>query len=255
MRWLRWVGLGLLMVVVLALAGFTIWAYTPLGPAPEALAALQSDAKVHVDQQPWLIFKPVGREPTNGFIFYPGGRVDPRSYAVTARALAEQGNLVVIVPMPFNLAFFGSSRAQQVQAAFPQIQHWVIGGHSLGGVAAAMYAHSKPNSIDGLVLWASYPTSGDSLADSALPVLSIYGTEDMGRAQIEASKPLLPEATRWVVIQGGNHAQFGDYGPQPGDNPATVSRADQQAQAVQATAEFIKEKGVSREGHFTFASP
>lgn len=245
MRWLKWVGLGLLAIVVLALVGFTIWAYTPLGPAPEALAALQSDAKVQVDQQPWLVFKPVGQEPTNGFIFYPGGRVDPRSYAVTARALAEQGSLVVVVPMPFNLAFFGSNRAQQVQATFPQIQHWTIGGHSLGGVAAAMYAHSQPDRVDGLVLWAAYPTSGDSLAGSTLPVISIYGTEDMGRAQIEASKPLLPHATQWVVIQGGNHGQFGDYGPQPGDNSATISRADQQAQAVQATAEFIKKRSNS----------
>ncbi len=240
MRWLRWLGIGLLAVVILAVLGFTIWAYTPLGPAPEALAALHSDAKVQVDQGPWITFRPVGQEASNGFIFYPGGRVDPRSYAVTARALAEQGNLVVIVPMPFNLAFFGSNRARQVQLAFPQIQHWAIGGHSLGGVAAAMYAHRNAQNLDGLALWASYPTAGDSLAGSGLPVLSIYGTEDMGRAQIEASKPLLPAATQWVVIEGGNHAQFGDYGPQPGDNPATISRAEQQAQAVQATADFLK---------------
>ncbi len=243
MRWVKWLGIGLLAVVILAALGFTVWAYTPLRPAPEALAALQSDANVQVSQGPWITFQPVGQQPVNGFIFYPGGRVDPRSYAVTARALAEQGNLVVIVPMPFNLAFFGNERARQVQAAFPQIQHWAIGGHSLGGVAAAMYAHRHPQSLDGLALWAAYPTAGDSLANSALPVLSVYGTEDMGRAQIEASQPLLPPSTRWVIIEGGNHAQFGDYGPQPGDNPATISRAVQQEQTVQVTGDFLKKMG------------
>jgi hypothetical protein len=29
-----------------------------------------------------------------------------------------------------------------------------------------------------------------------------------------------------VSIEGGNHAQFGWYGPQEGDNPATISREE-----------------------------
>ena len=67
-------------------AAFTAWAYTPLGPMPEAIAALQSDAAVQVATSPWLTFTPTAAPPTTGFIFYPGGRVDARSYAPHARA-------------------------------------------------------------------------------------------------------------------------------------------------------------------------
>ena len=42
-----------------------------------------------------------------------------------------------------------------------------------------------------------------------------------------------------VEIEGGNHAQFGNYGPQEGDLPATISAEEQQAQTVAAISGFI----------------
>jgi hypothetical protein len=96
--------LVLLALVAVAVIGFTVWAYTPLGPEPEALAALQSGNGINVVESPYLTFTPAGIIPTTGLIIYPGGRVDYRSYAPTARAIAEQGYLAVVVPMPFNLA-------------------------------------------------------------------------------------------------------------------------------------------------------
>ena len=72
-------------------------------------------------------------------------------------------------------------------------------------------------------------------------MLSMYGTLDMaGMAKFADKKSLLPADTHYVVIQGGNHAQFGDYGAQPGDNAATISRADQQTQIIKATVEFLR---------------
>ena len=70
---------------------------------------------------------------------------------------------------------------------------------------------------------------------------SIYGTLD-GLAtteKIAASRPQLPPTTEWVAIAGGNHAQFGWYGPQSGDNPATISREEQQRQIVEATLRLL----------------
>jgi hypothetical protein len=96
-----------LIIVALASGGFLLWAETPFGPMPEALAALQSDSKVQVTSDRWLVFQPNGTQKQVGFIFYPGGRVDERSYAPMARALAEEGYLSIIVPMPLNLAVFG----------------------------------------------------------------------------------------------------------------------------------------------------
>jgi pimeloyl-ACP methyl ester carboxylesterase len=238
MMWKR-LALAFLVIGVLAVTGFVVWAETPLGPMAEAVAALQSDPQVVVETEPWLIFHPAGQEPETGLILYPGGRVDPRSYAPPAREIAAAGYLVVIPPMPLNLAFLAPGRAGAVMAAFPEIRRWAVGGHSLGGAMAANFAYNHPERVAGLVLWAAWPAEGNSLADFSLPVLSVYGTEDMGLEGIEASKSLLPSHTRWVIIQGGNHAQFGWYGPQPGDGEATISRRDQQAQVVAATVAFL----------------
>ena len=241
MRRLRtWVGV-LAALLVLVVGGFVAWASILPSPMPEALAALRADPQVQVNTDPWLTFHPVGGEPSVGLILYPGGRVDPRAYAPAAHAIAAQGYQVVIVPMPLNLAVFGAERASQVQAAFPQVQHWAIGGHSLGGAMAARFAYRHPGTVEGLVLWAAYPAASDDLTSQGLAVASIYGTRD-GLAtggKIAASRPLLPADTRWVAIEGGNHAQFGWYGPQQGDNPATVSREVQQQQVVAATLDLL----------------
>jgi pimeloyl-ACP methyl ester carboxylesterase len=208
---------------------------------PEALMAQQSNHQVQVTEEGRIVFQPVGAPVDTGLILYPGGRVDPRAYSPVARAIAEQGYLVAIVPMPLNLAIFGSDRAQDVIAAYPQIQHWAVGGHSLGGAMAARFAYQHSSVIQGLVLWASYPASSDDLSGQSLKIVSIIGSQDgLGTAKgVEATRSLLPQNTRFVVIDGGNHAQFGWYGDQPGDNPATISRTDQQAQVVAATLELL----------------
>ena len=238
--WMRII-LAVIGLLVLLSAAFVIWGSTPAKPMPEALAALQSDAKVTVTSGKWLVFSPNGSQPTSGFIIYPGGRVDYRAYAPAAHQIAAQGSLVVVMHMPLNLAVFDIGEAAAVMAAYPGITHWAVGGHSLGGSMAANFAHSHPQSVQGLVLWASYPAGSDNLSQSGLKVLSISGTLDglSTPAKIAASHALLPADTVWVPIQGGDHAQFGWYGPQAGDNPASISREEQQQQIIQATAELL----------------
>ena len=231
--------LGLL--VVAAVAGFVIWAETPAKPMSEALLALQSDSQVTVTTGKWLAFTPAASQPATGLIFYPGGRVDYRAYAPAAHQIAVQGYLVVIVHMPFNLAVFNAGAAANVIAAHPEIRHWSVGGHSLGGAMAANFAKRHPGAVEGLALWAAYPAKGDDLSQSGLRVVSIYGTLD-GLAtgkKLSDSRALLPVDTTWIAIEGGNHAQCGWYGDQSGDNPATISRLDQQTQIVQATLALL----------------
>jgi dienelactone hydrolase len=234
----------LLLIPLLITGGFVVWAESTPRPMPQTLEALeaspQSDGVVVTSRQ-WLVLRPADAEPTTGFVFYPGGRVDARSYAPAARDIAAEGYLVVIVPMPLNLAFFAPERAQSVIAAYPYVTHWAIGGHSLGGAMAARFAHQHPSAVGGLVLWAAYPAESNDLADRDLAVASIYGTLD-GLATVEKvhrSRPLLPLDTRWVAIDGGNHAQFGWYGPQRGDNPATISRGTQQQMTVAETVQLL----------------
>jgi dienelactone hydrolase len=145
--------------------------------------------------------------------------------------------------MPLALAVLAPDEALDVMAANPTISSWVIGGHSLGGAMAARFAYTHPEDVDGLVLWAAYPASTDDLSEYDVTVTSIFGTLD-GLAtgdKIDASRPLLPPDTRWVPIEGGNHAQFGDYGAQAGDGVATISPAGQQAQAAEATVDLLEE--------------
>lgn len=242
MKLSRWL-LVILSILLILFAGFSIWAYTPLGPMPEALAAMESDDSVQVINDRWFMFLPVQDSRDTGLIFYPGGRVDPRSYAPIAQRLASEGFPVVIVPMPFNLAVFGASRAGEVIETFPEIKNWAIAGHSLGGSMAARYFYQSTNTLQGLVFWASYPAASDDLSQSSKMIVSIFGTQDglTSLQDIDNSRDLLPESTSWVPIDGGNHAQFGWYGEQPGDNPARISREQQQDIIFDATIEVLQE--------------
>jgi hypothetical protein len=58
----------LLLVPVLLAAGFVVWASTGPAPMPEALAALQSDDQVLVQEEPWIAFSPAGTEPSGGLV-------------------------------------------------------------------------------------------------------------------------------------------------------------------------------------------
>lgn len=238
--------IALVIVLLLGITGFLVWASTPLGPSPAALAALQSDAAVSFSQDYWLIFAPTQQTPRTGLVLYPGARVDPRSYAPAAHAIAQAGYLVVITPMPLNLAVLNPAAAGEVIAAYPDIENWAVGGHSLGGAMAARFVFENPQGfqgqpIAGLVLWAAYPASTDDLTQRDLAVSSIYGEQD-GLADPEtvtAARFLLPASTVWTPIAGGNHAQFGSYGKQAGDQPAGISPAEQEAEVVQATIALL----------------
>jgi hypothetical protein len=230
-----------LIIVLAVFVGFTVWAETPPAPMQQAYDALQSDANVTVIQGQWLIFEPTTANYTTGFIFYPGGRVNYISYAPYAHAIAAQGYLAVIVPMPFNLAVFGVNAANDVIAAYPNVTNWAIGGHSLGGSMAAQFIHDNPGKVDGLALWASYPPSGVDLSNANITVVTVHGSNDglVSKQQIDDSLKQLPSTTSRVEIDGGNHAQFGWYGSQSGDNSATISREQQQDIAVNATVQML----------------
>ncbi len=238
----HWKLAALILVIVLVVAGALayLWLNNLVDPMPETEPAMISDEVVTVDDEHWLTFTPTDPS-TTGFIFYPGGRVPAQAYAPPVRAIAEAGHTSIVVPMPFGLAVLSPDAADDVIEAHPDIERWVIGGHSLGGAMAAQYARGH-DTIDGLALWAAYPPDGTDLSDSDLAVSSIYATED-GLAtadEIAASRAQLPAEATFVEIDGGNHAQFGWYGEQDGDGAATITREEQQTQVVAATLELIE---------------
>jgi pimeloyl-ACP methyl ester carboxylesterase len=193
-----------------------------------------------VETGDYIAFLPANAQPTAGLIFYPGGRVDYRAYAPLLRKVAAQGYLVAVVPVTLNLAFFDLEAGAPVLAAFPEIKTWAAGGHSLGGVAASIFAQRRPQ-IGGLVLLASTPAD-DSLKYGSLRVLSVSGSLDglFPPQDLEASRALLPTSSTFLLVDGGNHAQFGDYGPQSGDNPAAIGPEEQWEQTARLIAEFLQ---------------
>lgn len=235
--------LAILIILVVAAGGFIVWANGAPAPMAEAMAALQTDQSVNVSVGDWLVFTPANGSYTTGYIFYPGGKVDYRSYAPYAKEIAKNGYLVVIPKMPLNLAVFSPNTAAEVIASYPKVNHWALGGHSLGGSMASSFIFSHPDFKGALVLLASYPASSNDLFNRGnLAVYSISGSND-GLAtpeKIKASYALLPATTTFVEIKGGNHAQFGWYGPQSGDLQAEISRDEQQQQVIQITIDALK---------------
>lgn len=233
--------LGVIAVVlVVAVAGFVVWALTPYRADDAALAAMESrDGMVVTETAEGIVFDP-GGEPTTGLVLYPGGRVEAKAYAPLARAVAEQGYLVVVQPMPLNLAVFGSGRAADAIEAYPRVTTWAVGGHSLGGAMACEFAAREPGSVDGLVLLAAYPASSD-LSGASLAALTMRGTEDglVSMDEIDTGQSMLPPGSVFTEIEGGNHAGFGSYGPQRGDGPSSLPEGEQARLAAEAVGALL----------------
>lgn len=175
-----------------------------------------------------------------GMIFYPGGLVDHRAYAPLMQALCDRGVLCLLCDMPLDLAVLDMKAADGLQAQYPQVEKWLIGGHSLGGAMAASYVSDHAAEYDGLVLLGAYSTADLSRTDIA--VLSIYGTQDgvINRDKYNECLKNYPEYFSEIVIDGGCHAYFGDYGAQKGDGEPTISREQQILIAADAIAAMLE---------------
>lgn len=237
-----WILIPALAVLIGTLAWGIRWATYARPPLPEALEALQSDGQVIVSTDPWLSFTPSGEEPSIGLIFYPGGRVDPRGYSPLLKAISAEGYLVVAPRMPVNMAIFHPNKAVRIREYYSGIDTWVLGGHSVGGVAASLYTSRNLREVDGLVMWASYPTGNPVLYEADLPAVSIYGELDPAadREIIQEKKYLLPPGTEFVEIPGGDHHQFGSYLTKPGESSPVIPRAEQHEIIIQATLDLLE---------------
>lgn len=238
-RRLRYLGVALLVVAIVAAAGWA-WYTQPQPLLPEATASLASTSEVmFVENDGRLEWTPADNDYSTALVIYPGGKVPAAAYGPAAQAIAAAGYLVIITPMPFNLAVFGIGAADAAIAAHPEVTTWALAGHSLGGSMAAQYAADHDAQVDGLAFWASYAATDLSGAD--IDVVSIYGTLDAGADRMSGaeSRAQLPASTVFVPVEGGNHEQMGWYTGQPNDPPATITRQAQQARVVDATVAML----------------
>ena len=115
--------------------------------------------------------------------------------------------------MPFDFAIFSPNAADDVRAAHPEIEQWIIAGHSMGGAMAGVYADNNRDKLAGLVVFDSYPPSSNSLADVDFPILLFERARlDGSRSQkfIDNAK-LYPASAELILIPGAQHMYYGSF--------------------------------------------
>jgi hypothetical protein len=228
--------LAALGLLVLAFLG--VW-LSPFGADPVALAVLDDPGAVTIaETSTQIVLEPPGGASDLTVVFHPGARVDARAYLRVLHPIAEAGHQVVIVKEPLGIAFLSFGFTDDWRDDHPDVETWVVAGHSLGGVVAS--SDASEGGFDGLLLWASFP-AGDISDVESLQVTSVYGTRDgfSEPARVEASAADLPSSAEFVVIDGAIHSYFGDYGLQPGDGEAAVEREVAQSEIVEASLTML----------------
>ncbi|OXA81742.1 hypothetical protein B0A65_02865 [Flavobacterium frigidimaris] len=202
---------------------------------------LKSNAEISVESKDdYFLFEPKQKF-NKVFIFYPGAMVDPKAYVPLCRKISENGIKVYLIKMPWRLAFKGYEIPKQLHLFADASKTYILAGHSQGGKMAAQFVKENPGLIDKLILIGTTHPRDISLADSTIPILKIYGSYDgvADQKTILQNKSKLPATAKFVKIEGANHAQFGYYGFQFGDNSATISREKQQSETLRLILNFI----------------
>ncbi len=224
---LKITAISLLLLMLVSTVAFFVWAGEYYKADQKAISLLENENVEQHDR--YTVISPEGEAET-GIIFYPGAKVEAIAYLPILQKLADEGYLCILVEMPFNLAFFDSSAADGAYELASEIDNWYISGHSLGGGMAADYAQNNAEKIEGLILMGSY-IYGDYPPEKSL---TIYGTFN---SNLEKG---IDYTENIVVIEGGNHAQYGNYGKQDGDPDATITAEEQQDITVDAIVNFIE---------------
>ena len=230
--------IAIIFVLLIAVTGIAFYLYTRDYYHAEAQHYAATE-----ETKDYIIYGE--RDSVCGIIFYPGAKVEEYAYAPILSMLADNGICCVVVKMPFHLAVLRSDAAKQVVTEIPTIERWYIGGHSLGGAMAADYAATycsekmQGKDFEGLILLAAYPTK-----EIYMPVLSIYGSEDnvLNHEKYQSTLSYANSLTEYV-IEGGNHAYFGNYGEQKGDGKATITKEEQWQETVDVILDFLYNTG------------
>ncbi len=226
-KWLKRIGLGVLVLTLGLGIGFYVYTLDFYRADTSALRQYENNGVVSN-----RIHSFIDDDANTGLIIYPGGKVESRAYALLASRFQARGLSVFIAEMPFNLAVFDIHAGNQIRQENEAIEQWFIMGHSLGGAMASSHIASQPDAYRGIIYLAAYPIN-----DSSLPRLIIYGDQD-GVLSLERLEAYQTEA---IVIEGGNHANFANYGDQEGDQVSSLSTEQQQILTLELVIKFIEE--------------
>ena len=203
---------GVLLAMLLLAAGFFWYVSDYYRAEDAALDVLASGENIEV-QGSLTILSP--SYPTDtAIIFYPGAKVEGAAYLPLLDQLRRTGLTCILM------------------AQFPEIRHWYLAGHSMGGAMASQFAAGHRDQVDGLILLGAYLYGEYPSADT----LTVYGSLN------QSVEDKIDYTEHVVEIDGGNHAQFGSYGLQRGDPPAEITPQEQQARTVEAISDFLAQR-------------
>lgn len=226
-----WIATGVVLLVIAILAGAFFWYVSDYYRAEDVALEVMAQGDGITVQDNLTILSP--SYPTDtAIVFYPGAKVEGVAYLPLLDQIRQTGVTCILVHMPFHMAIFDSNAAEEVISQFPDMEHWYIAGHSMGGAMASKFAADHPDQVDGLILMGAY-IYGDYPDEKTL---TVYGSLN------QSVEDKINYAENIVEIEGGNHAQFGNYGLQKGDSPAEISAEEQQAQTVTAIEAFIEQQ-------------
>lgn len=224
---------SIFLLLVLVLAIYASNPYQPLADMDEAIEALDTDAIATNEGINYISY--TVDNPIKNIVFIPGGLVNPHSYDYLAVQLARSGYNVTIFKPFFDLAILTPNLASKYLS--DELDNIII-GHSLGGVVASMIA-AKEESISTVILMGSYPIQ--DISNKHTLIITAEFDIAMDQEAFDQSLQNVNSDTEVVDISGGNHAQFGWYGPQKGDGEATISTLQQQSIILGAILDFINE--------------
>lgn len=220
--------ISIVSLILISVSLFFVWANDYYKAEDLAITVMNTDNSIEkIDN---LTILTPDNASDIGIIFYPGAKVEDIAYIPLLNKLKNAGYTCVLVKMPFNMAIFDSAAADKVFEILPNIKSWYMAGHSMGGAIASDYASKNQDKIDGLILMGAY-IYGDYPPEKAL---TVYGTFN---SNLEKN---INYTENIIKIEGGNHAQFGNYGKQKGDPDATISAQMQQDITASAIIDFIK---------------
>jgi hypothetical protein len=217
-----WTALSSLLVTVVS---FLTWFHIVFAAERDATLEVFRDDGIQVTEvEGSIVMEAADGRGETGILYFPGARVNPYSYLYPLSEIAASGVTVVIMDPLMNMALFDTRSVEELALAAPEVNDWVLSGHSLGGVRACMLAQHPD--VVGLVLMGSYCATDISALD--IPMLQVLASKDglIDTEAVSASASLLPDSARTIMLEGASHASFGTYGDQPGDGTATLNRAE-----------------------------
>ncbi len=134
---------GIILLAAAILSGAFFWYVSDYYHAEDmALEVMAQDAGTTVRDN--LTILSPSHPGDTAIIFYRGAKVEAEAYLPLLNRIRQTGITCILVHMPFHMAIFDSDAAEDIMPQFPEIAHWYIAGHSMGGAMASGFASGYP---------------------------------------------------------------------------------------------------------------